>query len=543
MNKTITINLGGINFYIDEDAYHKLDKYLKAISTSLDPESREETLQDIEARIAELFIAKQEDQKEVIGLEAVDNIIAQMGQPEDYKMEEEADSTTTHQTFKSTKGLYRDIEHRTLAGVCAGLGHYLGISRILIRGIFLFLLFLPTFIDDDLFFAGSTIFLIYIVLWAVVPGARSTAQKLKMHGEKIDIDNIERKVREEFSQVKNKVENANYSGFRDFLEVLGKVLVGIIKIIAVIIGIFIVLVAGLGLLGLLLSFITLGAISFSGFSPIPDILGIYTKLPEWVAYLLTFLLTAIPLFLLILAGLKIIRPQAKSIGLTGVLVLAGIWILSLIPLAVYTPNWNYLNTTILSHSQTKPLHLSPQDTLYIQTYFNTNLPQQPSTLFRFEGETYSKAVDLKLIPSSDKSSLEIFKEMKVHSLESVSTHQLIYRNRYHQDTLYLDRVSSLYLKKRNISRQKINLSLHLPENTVFKIDKRLSSLIEGLKKEYYDHYLTYKNSELICLDCPAAATAPTKALNLPTDSSAQKNKQNLKFKSQNPSTVNDSTSK
>src|SRR5690625_1286618 len=113
MNKTITINLGKINFYIDENAYLKLDNYLKAISASLDAQSREETMADIEARIAELFLQDRKTADWVIGLEEVDRMIGIMGQPEDYQMEGEKTSFKTEdytEQSSTSKKLYRDID-------------------------------------------------------------------------------------------------------------------------------------------------------------------------------------------------------------------------------------------------------------------------------------------------------------------------------------------------------------------------------------------------------------------------------------------------
>src|SRR5699024_11124418 len=225
MNKTITINLAGINFYIDENAYVKLDHYLKSISASLQPDSRKETMQDIEARIAELFLEERKKTEQVLGLNAVENMIAVMGQPEDYQVDEDIfeeapKSKSAHQ--QQTKKLYRDVEHRNLGGVCAGLAYYTGISRIWVRVIFLILLFVgPSFLVFNtvhLIPGAGSIMLVYIILWAVVPAARTTSQKLEMQGDKIDIDTIERKVKEEFSKAKTRVERADYSEVDSFFK-------------------------------------------------------------------------------------------------------------------------------------------------------------------------------------------------------------------------------------------------------------------------------------------------------------------------------------
>lgn len=89
MNKTITINLAGIVFHIDEEAFYKLQSYLEAVKKSLKgTQGREDIIADIEARIAELF-SERVQEKEVVILEDVDYIIATLGQPNDYKVDDE----------------------------------------------------------------------------------------------------------------------------------------------------------------------------------------------------------------------------------------------------------------------------------------------------------------------------------------------------------------------------------------------------------------------------------------------------------------------
>jgi hypothetical protein len=90
MNKTVNINLAGIFFHIDEDAYSKLQRYLEAIKRSFtDSQGRSEIIADIEARIAELFTERIKDEKQVISITEVEEVISVMGQPEDYIVDEE----------------------------------------------------------------------------------------------------------------------------------------------------------------------------------------------------------------------------------------------------------------------------------------------------------------------------------------------------------------------------------------------------------------------------------------------------------------------
>src|SRR6186713_1217318 len=134
MNKTVNINLGGMFFHIDEDAYQKLTRYFDAIKRSLAKSSgQEEIIKDIEIRVSELLTEKQKSEKHVVTLREVDEVIAVMGQPEDYIIEEDGPNTNTSNNYSAqttTKKLYRDKDNGMLGGVLAGLGHYFGIDKV-----------------------------------------------------------------------------------------------------------------------------------------------------------------------------------------------------------------------------------------------------------------------------------------------------------------------------------------------------------------------------------------------------------------------------
>ena len=196
MKKTININLAGFVFYIDEDAYEALQKYLNNIRTYLgNTEGREEIIDDIESRIAELFSEKQ---KQVITLIEINEVIEVMGQPEDYMSEDEPEEKTADQ--QSSKRLYRDPDSTVLGGVCSGVGHYLNIDAVWIRLIFLAMVW-----------SGVSI-LIYFILWAIIPKAETTAQKLEMKGKAATFSNIEDYVRKGYENVKDDFKNVDFKG-------------------------------------------------------------------------------------------------------------------------------------------------------------------------------------------------------------------------------------------------------------------------------------------------------------------------------------------
>src|SRR6187402_1966503 len=145
MNKTVNINIGGLFFHIDEDAYQKLSRYFDAIKRSLSNSSgKDEIMKDIEMRVAELLTDKQKTDKHVINNKDVDEVIVVMGQPEDYRLDDEDSKETKSEpyyNFPPRKKLYRDKDRGLIGGVCTGLAHYFGVDAVWIKIIFLLLAF------------------------------------------------------------------------------------------------------------------------------------------------------------------------------------------------------------------------------------------------------------------------------------------------------------------------------------------------------------------------------------------------------------------
>jgi phage shock protein PspC (stress-responsive transcriptional regulator) len=191
MKITVSINLGGYSFNIDEDAYSELKLYLKNLELHLaSEESSSEILSDIETRMAELFRAKLTGYKQVINITDVREVIAIMGNPEDFSDDE---GPTRKEKF-STPGphrMYRDTDHRIIGGVCSGIGAYWDIEPWIVRVIFV-----------ALALAGGMGILVYLILYIVLPEAKTTAQKIEMKGEPVNINNIKESVKKEFEAVR-----------------------------------------------------------------------------------------------------------------------------------------------------------------------------------------------------------------------------------------------------------------------------------------------------------------------------------------------------
>lgn len=198
MNRTITMNLSGIIFHIEEDAYEKLNKYLSTIRGYFNTtEGRDEIMGDIESRIAEMLQEKVSQAKQAVLLADVESVIAVMGKPEDFAADNEQKETQPKQETvyePRYRRLFRDPDDKLVGGVCSGISNYFDIDPIWIRLAFAIALFV--------FGSG---FLLYLILWMIIPVARTTAEKLQMRGEKVDINNIGKAVHEEFNDVKKRV--------------------------------------------------------------------------------------------------------------------------------------------------------------------------------------------------------------------------------------------------------------------------------------------------------------------------------------------------
>lgn len=216
MNKTVTINISGIIFHIEEDAYDKLSKYLGTIKGYFSrTDGGNEIMSDIEARIAEMLQSKTNSLKQVVLMTDVDSVIETMGKPEEFadveqdqKKEENSEEESYSENVK--KRMFRDPDNKAIGGVCSGIAAYFDIDIVWIR-LAMFLL---------IFFGGISLW-VYIVLWIVIPEAKTTAEKLAMKGEKIDINNISKTVKEEAEQMKKRMEKYgndiknNSQGFRN----------------------------------------------------------------------------------------------------------------------------------------------------------------------------------------------------------------------------------------------------------------------------------------------------------------------------------------
>lgn len=201
MKKTFTVNINGIVFHIDDDAYSKLERYLGTIRRHFSgDEGCDEIISGIESRIAEMFQEKISSSKQVVTFDDVKQVIEQLGEPEQIsgggeqeekqKRREDAGQESYYYDSRASKRLYRDPDDKYIGGVCGGLGAYFQVDPTWMRLLFIVGIF-----------AGFGI-LLYIILWIVIPRARTAAEKLEMRGERVNLSNIERSIKEDLQDIK-----------------------------------------------------------------------------------------------------------------------------------------------------------------------------------------------------------------------------------------------------------------------------------------------------------------------------------------------------
>ena len=545
MNKTVNINLAGIFFHIDEDAYLKLQRYLEAIKRSFtNSEGRSEIIADIEARIAELFNERVQNDKQVIRIKEVDEVISIMGQPEDYLVDDEIfedEPQTNYQNKTKTefsKKLFRDTDNSYIGGVASGLGHYLGLDAIWVRLLWILLTL----------GSGGTFIFIYILFWILVPEAITTADKLTMTGEPVNISNIEKKIKDGFDNVSQNVSDAVKnidipkqgnrirSGSKTFFDALGEIILFFLKVVGKFIGIILIIVGSTTLIALIVSLFSIGVAEVINVPGIDFIEATNAaNIPIWTMSLLLLFAIGIPFFFLFYLGLKILINNLKSIGPIAKFSLLGLWLIAIIGLVVIGVKQasEYAEDAIVQ--QTDSLNIIAKDTLYLSMAQNNLYSKQ----FGKHGNNWKPVydqndqkmlylTDVHLILKSTKdsvASMRIDKSSRGNSYQNAKkrAENIDYHYTLSDNTLELDGFLTTAFENKHRD-QEVEITLYLPEGTVLFAEKNIRSyhrkyyyrsrngsfpgitrtinnndiLIDGME----DHYLQILNNEIQCLDCP-----------------------------------------
>lgn len=334
MKKTITINLAGIIFNIEEDAYQKLSEYLESIKKHYGSEDGQEIIADIESSISEKFREKISKNKQVITLREVEEVIEIMGTVEEIGAETE-DGEKTQEEDPRIKKLYRDPDDVVVAGVCSGLAAYFAIDPVIVRIIFIILAFLNGF--------GI---LAYLILWVVTPKALNSIQKLEMQGKPINLKKLEQAIKEKSEMIKKEGKQAlekvgkNKTIFKKILELPIEIIEKIFNffrlviskarpILAVIFGIGFVSAALLAIFGLIFA---AGMLIFNVDSPLLRSDITLSEIAHNINYQILvgsiFLVASIPFVFMLFLGITLAR-RKNSFRLIPSLLLILVWFLGL----------------------------------------------------------------------------------------------------------------------------------------------------------------------------------------------------------------------
>ncbi|AUP80723.1 PspC domain-containing protein [Flavivirga eckloniae] len=546
MNKTVNINLAGIFFHIDEDAYLKLQRYLEAIKRSFtDSQGRSEIIADIEARIAELFNERVQNNKEVIRIKEVDEIISIMGQPEDYLVDDEIFEDEPQAAYQPKsapiKKLYRDVDNSYVGGVSSGLGHYFGVEAVWVRLAWIIL-----------FSAAGTGVLLYILLWILVPEAKTTAEKIMMTGEPVNISNIEKKIKDGFENVTDVAKNVTdtvgaaaknvsdsvssaaknvdfkkqgskiKSSSKTFFDTLGEVIMFFLKIFAKFIGVILMFIGAVTIIALIITLFSLGVVDFIHIPGVDlDLVDTVNagNTPVWLASLFTFFAVGIPFFFLFYLGLKILINNLKSIGNIAKFTLLGLWLISIIGLVVIGVRQASEHAFDEHVIVKQELNIKANDTIKIKMlesefYANSYYRNHDFKVINGEnGEPTIYRSDIRVLVKSTTDSIAkigIEKSADGRSYEKAieRAKNINYNYAFNGNELLLDSYLTTSAENK-YSDQEVFVKLYLPEGSIVNFNTNTKSFLNHrtyngniVTSADADHYLLITEDGITCLDCP-----------------------------------------
>lgn len=346
MNITKDIHLSHVKFTMDDVAYKILKSYLDKLTIAFSSNSsKNEILEDIESHIAELFSANNSINR-VISVTDVNNAIEVLGTPEELA-EDENEQDTPSKNTNTNKKFFRDTDDSYVGGVASGLAHYFGISPAWTRILFILFFFVPIPFTT----------LTYIILWIVIPSAKTSADKIRMTGEAVSVASIKNKIESVLPEIEKEITDFDKEYAKGFWQQVKYYLKKIInflilksskllKITSIIFGYILMFYSFIG--GLITSLIVLflsgldSAITNSRSSEIIingntiyelndffsfDILDVISSISIF-SIVLFGLLIIIPCVVLFIIGLKLAFRNRYVINKITMYILLAIWILS-----------------------------------------------------------------------------------------------------------------------------------------------------------------------------------------------------------------------
>ena len=479
MESVITISLNGYPYQLTEDAYRALRSYLDALIDRFGQSNEaRETYEAIEARIGELLSERQTGD-EPISLSTVNEVIAILGQPEDIDADQQREAASNaresseeaYERERNRMRLYRDVDSKIISGVCAGIAARLGTNAALIRLLFIL----------GSFCYGIGI-IVYIVLWAAVPPARTPLQKLRMQGKPITIDSIRAEANRSFQAARETLKGNNKNRSSDFAKSFGNFLaflaIGLVKLVVKILGVAFILAGAIGAIALT---VLLGVALIGDVSLADELFGSTTgsviallgwNISPYIIAIAIWGVCIVPLAAILIAGMRMLIEFriAKVVSVTMLI----FWIVSILVLATLTPltYWR-ANKQITSCETEYEIPMRANDTLRID-------------LRRIDNSSADSSFNISIAPRIDiRSTDDSVASIRI-AYEALSTAD---EDEVSLEELYapsIDTASATIasiktsLKKRN---SPIPLNAHaiiyLPEGTLIKLTPKAASKAEG----------------------------------------------------------------
>lgn len=516
MNKTISINLGGIFFVVNENAYAILKQYIEALEKKYaNARDGKEIVNDIESRMAELFTQKMGNVRNVVELNDVNYVMQTLGRPEDFDNAEEDEfvdnnngksnsnqqqNASSGSQGTSSKRLYRNPDDKVIMGVASGLSAYLGINDPVWLRIILVLL---GFVIPGV--STSFVVMAYILLGVIVPEAKTTAEKLEMRGEAINLDNIEKSFSGAFN---NERKTAIGNFFNRLGEILNQLFSAIGPFLTILLKIF-------AILCLIVALLIVGSLFISLMAAVPFLhqAQLFTGFHNELFSSSVFLSFGLPLIISILGlGAWLFKTKLNK----------GIWwalfitcIISWIVMFYYVPIG--LKSFSNESSVKEKIELSDiqGDTLYI-----ANMPNDGSTKNFFGFSFNNVKFDFNKIyndnarmdvrkNTSDKFELLLTKTSRGENEKVAQSYSSGIQPQYKisGDTLYLSRMYNID-KKAPWRFQDLNFTLLLPEGKSIHLTESAERVIYDIKNSTNtkDEYMISKTwtmlaNGLTCVNC------------------------------------------
>lgn len=534
MNKTVTINISGIIFHIEEDAYEKLGIYLRTVRSRFSEEDgRDDIMADIESRIAEILNERVGPSKQVVLMADVDHVIALMGEPEVISDQEEkagAGTTTEEPNYDEPvrrRRLYRDPEDRVIGGVCSGMGYYFDVDPIWFRIGFV-----------AVFFLFGTGILFYILLLIIIPKAETTAEKLEMRREPVDLNNISKTVREEFGEFKKRAENFGNeakqygrrmrqeskhwrrrdrvsNSFEDFFHTVFNVIGRIFAFALIAVGLF-----------FLIALIT-STFSLTDFGNLPFGENVSSFFPDRFNYYLGltcfFIVFGIPTIMMIYKGIRMVFRIKRNDRIVGISALT-IWVLGIIGAVFAGVSVGKGFREEATIHEYFPINNAKMDTLYMKVdidrdMINGTYHSKWNHKHRYEhrwkwvssngSEVKFGDIDLNII-RSDVDSFQLVIYKTAHGLdtrEALTRAKAITYTITQKDSLLI--FNSFYtLGKEHWKAQDVRMELLVPKNKVIYLGETMSGLINDIDNttntfdlDMVDRRWKMTQIGLECVDC------------------------------------------